>query len=177
MRVIVWSRSSGVQLMARVALGPTTTVAVQDLAQFKTALAQSPADAVVVHADELARAGLSPADCQRLVPGAVLVLLSYSPMGPLPRGVRMLLVPFTARDLVASIKPDTSNVVAQPSPAPATELVRAEVERLVSQIAREVVEEVARRVVPELAEAMIQRELERLMREAADDAVKDLGPE
>jgi hypothetical protein len=131
---------------------------------------------------------------------SVILLSSARPL-PEPPGprTRVLPIPFTARDLLEALGSSAGHIPTQPtslnSPFPAnsspayvpadtanipasvpsteamTEIIRREVERLVSDTARQAIEVAVLRLVPELAEAIIRAELARILNDSDETAL------
>lgn len=199
----LWAANRGIRLMVRTALAQAhlDPVAVEDLSGLRRAVEERPA-AVLAASEDLRLAGVDVAALVHAVgDGPAVVVLNTSRQPPNPQGTRarFLTVPFTTRDLLDSLglgtaptpsAPEPAWTVAPPPPAPVphasggptlsdarvAEMVRAEVERQVGQIAHALVEELARRIVPEMAESLIKQELARLIADAETGAPLDGGP-
>lgn len=171
--------------MARVALASTGLIAVPvaDSDGLVHALSHKPTRALLASWEDASKAGIGFQQLRGLTgPDTVIVLL-----GPWPETgdhlSRRLPVPFKTRELLEAIAnipkeerpPDRhfSKPADTQSSVVLDELVRREIERLVTDMARDVIEKVAQNVVPEIAEAVIRQELERVLREAEEAAVDD----
>lgn len=197
----LWAANRGIRLMVRTALAQAhlDPVAVEDLSGLRRAIEERPV-AVLAASEDLRLAGVDVAALVHAVgDGPAVVVLNTSRQPPNPQGTRarFLTVPFTTRDLLDSLGLGTAPApvaaepawtAAPPPPAPVAaggpalsdarvaEMVRAEVERQVGQIAHALVEDLARRIVPEMAESLIKQELARLLSETEANAPLDGGP-
>ena len=181
-----------------------TAITAATLAEFRKAIDDTRSRVVIVAAEDLAASGLDAVLLEKIVgDGTAVVLLSAARPLPDPSGprTRVLPIPFTARDLLDAVsvapEPSWSNrsgnqdrqapEQAAPPPPPVAspqntyaseaiaDTIRHEIDRLVTETARQVIEEVARRIVPELAEAMIREELARLLRASDETALAGPG--
>ncbi len=181
-------------------------VAVEDMSALRRAVAERPV-AVLAASEDLRLAGVDVSALVHVVgdgPAVVVFNTSRQPSNPQGTRARFVAVPFTTRELLDALglgasttstdETDHLNGQAPHGQAQAAtlqahtvspqanepriaELVRAEVERQVGELARATVEELARRVVPEMAESLIKQELARLIAETEASAPLDGGPD
>jgi len=183
----VWSSNRGTAMMVRVALSQSgrTPLFLNSYDELRRAAQAPDISCVIVSADDLAQAAVTPKSVMSLGrPGLVLVFLASGHAAVDLQGpsVRVVHVPFSASELRQAIESgetgrrETSSAEGASHPADITDLVRAEIDRIVREKAESMVAEAVMKIVPELAEVMIKAELARLLAEEGERAVSQDPP-
>lgn len=180
--VSVWTSNRGTVMMVKVAMAQAglTPVFASDAREFTAATHSNDCGCAIAALDDITMAGITPATLAAgLGAGVRLVLLVAGQTTPDTGSmdVKIVRIPFSAAQLRQAIECGTRAPQAaparQPQPADITELVRAEVDRIVREKAESMVADAVMKIVPELAEVMIGAELRRLMAEEGDKAISD----
>jgi len=185
--VPVWTSNRGTMMMIRVALTQSgrTPVFVGSWDEFRKAANAADCQCVICGLDEVAQAGLTPQGAATAMKKglAFVFVVSGQAIVDIP-GVRTRIVriPFSAAELRQAIEtgeqPEAAPASGNAAPAQTdlTEIVRAEIDRIVREKAEAMVADAVMKIVPELAEVMIKAELQRLLSEESEKAVSSEPP-
>ncbi len=167
--------------MVRVALSQVgrTPIFVSSFDELRASVRESDAACTVVSADDLAQAGITPTAAISALGGVRIVFLAPGNVALDIQGssARVVKIPFSAAELRQAVdvgeRPRRETVPTSPThTAPdLTELVRAEIERIVRERAESMLADAVMKIVPELAEVMIKAELDRLLADEGERAV------
>lgn len=183
----VWSSNRGTAMMVRVALSQSgnTPIFVNSYDELRRESQAPDVSCLVVSSDDIAQAALTPKSVLSLArPGVMLVFLvsGHAPVDLQGPAVRIVRVPFSAAELRKAIEPcdpgrrePVSGGIPN-QPADITEIVKAEIDRIIREKAESMVAEAVMKIVPELAEVMIKAELARLLAEEGERAVSQDPP-
>lgn len=180
--VSVWTSNRGTVMMVKVALAQAglAPIFASNAREFTAATTSNDCGCAIAALDDITMAGMTPATLAGgLGAGVRLVLLAAGQTAPDTgsRDIKIVRIPFSAAELRQAIESGSRPAQVAPQrqqqPADITELVRAEVDRIVREKAESMVADAVMKIVPELAEVMIGAELRRLMAEEGEKAVSD----
>lgn len=180
----VWTSNRGTMMMIRVALTQSgkLPVFVSSFDELQSSARAVNPQHVIVGLEDLAGCGISAsATVASLRKDIQIIFLAMGSVGTDVASLKahVLKVPFSAAELRAALdstapassSPAKADQIHHSSPSDLTEMVRAEIERIIMEKAEAMVAEAVMKIVPELAETMIQSELQRLLTEEGEKAV------